>query len=774
MVTTHTLGFPRIGPARELKFALESYWKGETSPDDLLRAGRDLRQAGWRMQQRIDRVPVGDFSLYDHVLDTSALLGNLPERTTGPAHSPLDAYFRAARGRSRDDDHGCCGSHAAEMTKWFDTNYHYMVPEFHADTHFSLHPQPLLDQLVEARRVGARAKPVLLGPVSYLALGKTSDASDRLALLPRLLPVYAELLALLAGQGVDWVQIDEPVLVTDLSPEWQAAFTQAYEALHTDALNILLTTYFGPLKDNLALACRLPVQGLHIDATRAREEIPALVHSLPADRILSLGVIDGRNVWKTDLHGLLQWLEPLYRELGERLWIAPSCSLLHVPVDVELETDLDPDVRTWLAFARQKLDELSLLATALNHGRVAVQTELVHNHVCIKRRQQSPWVNNAVVRDSVLALSGQNHERSVPYTERAVLQRQWLALPPFPTTTIGSFPQTPELRRVRQARRNGQLDETGYHEHLRAEIAHCVREQESLGLDVLVHGEAERNDMVEYFGEHLDGYAITRYGWVQSYGSRCVKPPVLYGDIARPRPITVDWLRYAQSLTDKPVKGMLTGPVTLLNWSFVRDDQPRSETCLQLAVAMRHEVLDLEAAGIQIIQIDEAALREGLPLRQDDWAAYLDWAVRAFRITANGVRPTTQIHTHMCYSEFNDIIHAIAALDADVITIEASRSSMELLRAFEHFDYPNEIGPGVYDIHSPNLPSVDSMYEAIQAASRCIAHERLWVNPDCGLKTRQWHQVRPALENMVSAARRARRDLEQETDMSQNATALLQ
>lgn len=763
MAQTHNLGFPRIGARRELKFALESYWKGQISREELNAAGAQLRQLNWQQQAALDWVPVGDFSFYDQMLDMSFTLGNLPARARSFGGDTLDNYFRVARGRSAQDGGksgcDCCGGIAAgEMTKWFDTNYHYIVPEFDGETRFTLNAERLFEQLKEAKAQDVKVKPVVIGPVTYLALGKSKDGTDKLSLLDALVKTYAELLALLAAEGVEWVQIDEPVLVTDLDAAWQDAFRHAYRALDTGRVKLLLTTYFGALLGNLPLVTELPVQGVHLDAVRARGEVEELIERLPVDRIVSLGVIDGRNIWKTDLNATLDWLEPLATKLGERLWVAPSCSLLHVPVDLQSEQKLDPEIRSWLAFATQKLEELRVLSAALNKGREAVRSELEANRAALQSRASSPRVHNPKVKAALAKIDAQLGQRNSPYPERAKKQRLLLNLPKFPTTTIGSFPQTQEIRKARREYKQGVLDKAAYIEAMRAQIAHCVQAQEALGLDVLVHGEAERNDMVEYFGEQLEGYAFTEFGWVQSYGSRCVKPPVLFGDISRPRSMTVEWIRYAQSLTQKPMKGMLTGPVTILNWSFVRDDQPRSVSCYQLALAIREEVLDLERAGIGVIQIDEAALREGLPLRTSQWADYLHWAVESFRITANGVADETQIHTHMCYSEFNDIITPIAGMDADVITIETSRSDMELLDAFDNFKYPNEIGPGVYDIHSPNIPSVEHMVALMRKAAGRIPAERLWVNPDCGLKTRQWAEVTPALRNMVEAARILRSD----------------
>ncbi len=759
MALIHNLGFPRIGARRELKFAQESYWKGQSSRDELKALGAELRKRHWANQADLDLVPVGDFSFYDQVLDTSFTLGNLPERVQGFHGDVLDNYFRVARGRSaQNEEHAqCCGGVVAgEMTKWFDTNYHYIVPEFTVGTQFKLDPSRLLEQLAEANAQGIKAKPVIVGPITYLAIGKAKDDSDKLALLAGLLPAYVELLNILAAQGVEWVQIDEPILVTELDNDWKGAFKTAYAALNTGKVRLLLATYFGQLQDNLEVVASLPVQGVHLDAINARHEVDLLIAKLPATSVVSLGVINGRNIWKADLNSVLDWLEPVAKKLGERLWIAPSCSLLHVPVDVTSEQKLDVDIKSWLAYALQKLGELKILSVALKQGRNAVKTELAENKAAIGARRNSPRVNNPTVKAAIAQLTAQLGQRKSAYAVRAAKQAALLKLPAFPTTTIGSFPQTADIRQARSQFKTGDINEVAYKDAMRAEIARSVKEQTELQLDVFVHGEAERNDMVEYFGEQLDGYAFSQFGWVQSYGSRCVKPPILFGDISRPKAMTVEWTQYAQSLTDKPMKGMLTGPVTILNWSFVRDDQPRSVSCYQLALAIRAEVLDLEKAGVKIIQIDEAALREGLPLRKAQWQEYLDWAVESFRITANGVEDETQIHTHMCYSEFNDIIKSIADMDADVITIETSRSDMELLDAFDNFNYPNEIGPGVYDIHSPNIPTEEHMVQLMLKAAERIPAERLWVNPDCGLKTRQWNEVIPALTNMVSAAKKLR------------------
>ncbi len=756
MVTTHNLGFPRIGEQRELKFAQEKYWNKDISHAALQEVASTLRQKHWQDQSSLDLSPVGDFSFYDQVLDTSFLVGNIPKRVRHLSHNELDNYFRVARGRAAfDEEESHCVS-AGEMTKWFDTNYHYIVPEFDQETSFSLHPEPLLAQLTEARQQQVNIKPVIIGPVTYLWLGKSKDGTDKLALLEQLLPVYATLFQELASAKVEWLQVDEPILVTELDPEWQAALRHAYSQLQDSGLKLLLTTYFGPLQENLALACDLAVEGLHIDAVHAADEIDEVIQRLPDHKVLSLGVINGRNIWKTDIPLTLQQLVPIYKRLKDRLWLAPSCSLLHVPVNLDNEIALDSEIKSWLAFAVQKIEELTVLALALEEGSPQagiIGQYLADNSAAIMSRQLSTRVHDSTVKTRCKQVTTDMGNRKACFEDRAAIQKQKFNLPLYPTTTIGSFPQTTEIRQARRDFRSGNLSQESYRCQMQGEIKRCIRDQEELQLDVLVHGEPERNDMVEYFGEQLNGYAFSELGWVQSYGSRCVKPPILFGDISRPQAMTIDWICYAQSLTNKPMKGMLTGPVTILNWSFVRDDQARSDTCLQLALAIRDEVLDLEQAGIKIIQIDEAALREGLPLRKSHWNHYLEWAVRSFRISANGVENDTQIHTHMCYSEFNDIIESIAKMDADVITLETSRSDMELLDVFDDYQYPNEIGPGVYDIHSPNIPSVQSIVNLMQKATQRIPAERLWVNPDCGLKTRKWDEVKPALANMVEASK---------------------
>ncbi len=759
-ILTHNLGYPRIGPNRELKRATEAFWAGRRGAGALEQTGRELRAAAWRRQREagIDLIPSNDFSFYDQILDLSCLLGNVPRRfgwDGGPIG--LNLYFRIARG-GHSGDCGCGGIAAAgEMTKWFDTNYHYIVPEFTKETCFRLSGTKPFDEFREALALGIRTKPVLVGPLTYLHLGKAEDGLDRLSLLDGLVDVYAEILGGLAHEGAEWVQIDEPILGLDLAPAWRTAFDAAYARLRAAApgLRIILATYFGALHENLELAAGLPVDALHLDLARA-SELDAVLGLLPAEKALSLGVVDGRNVWRNDFVVSRALIERAQQH-GGRLFAAPSCSLLHVPVSLEREPGLGANLRGWLAFADEKLREVVTLAQMVNGEGDPV--EVYKNQVAIQSRRASGLIHRPLVKARAVEVKREDAERGSPFSVRRRKQRETLGLPAFPTTTIGSFPQTEELRSSRARWRKHELSNADYERILEEEIAAVVRRQEELGIDVLVHGEAERNDMVEYFGEQLEGFAFTANGWVQSYGSRCVKPPVIFGDVSRPAPMTVRWSQYAQSLTERPMKGMLTGPITVLQWSFVRDDQPRRETARQIALALRDEVLDLEAAGIGVIQIDEPALREGLPLRRADWPEYLDWATEAFRLTAAGVRDETQIHTHMCYCEFNDIIASIAALDADVISIETSRSNMELLGAFTDFAYLNEIGPGVYDIHSPRVPTTDEMVGLLRKAAAVLPTENLWVNPDCGLKTRGWQETLEALRNMVEAARRLRREL---------------
>ncbi|MCP1520297.1 5-methyltetrahydropteroyltriglutamate--homocysteine methyltransferase [Pseudomonas migulae] len=769
MALAHTLGFPRIGADRELKKALESYWKGDLDQDALKSVGRQLRATHWQLQKDagIDLLPVGDFAWYDQVLTHSLTFGVIPERFDSAKNArglpTLDTLFAMARGATTT----CCGGehskaqYAQELTKWFDTNYHYLVPEFSADQQFKLSWEQLFDEVDEAKALGHNVKPVIIGPLTYLWLGKAKGNDfDKLDLLERLLPIYGEILGRLAAQGVEWVQIDEPILTLDLPQEWKNAFERAYHILQYSPLKKLVATYFSGLQDNLGLAVGLPVQGLHIDAVRAPDQLLHVLDRLPTYKILSVGLVNGRNVWRCELEPVLAQLQLAQERFGDNLWVSSSCSLLHSPVDLEREDKLDPELKSWLAFAVQKCGEIAVLRDALNDPQSPkVQTALAQSRAIQASRAESPRIHKTEVQARINAISAADSQRQSPFAKRIEQQRARLKLPTFPTTTIGSFPQTGSIRLARQAYKQGKLSANDYTDAMHHEIRHAVQVQERLGLDVLVHGEAERNDMVEYFAEQLDGYLFTRFGWVQSYGSRCVKPAVIYGDLSRPKAMTVDWISYAQSQTDKVMKGMLTGPVTMLLWSFPREDVSRKVQAQQLALALRDEVVDLENAGIKIVQIDEAAFREGLPLRRAQWQEYLDWAVEAFRLSASGVRDETQIHTHMCYSEFNDVIKAIADMDADVITIETSRSDMELLEAFEAFDYPNDIGPGVYDIHSPRVPDTAEMVKLMSKAVKRIPAERLWVNPDCGLKTRAWPETEAALVNMVAAARQLRSQL---------------
>ena len=756
MALAHTLGFPRIGAQRELKFALESFWRGDSNESALRETGSALRSRHWALQSAsaMDWVTVGDFAWYDHVLNTLALLGAIPSRFGfDPKQLTLADYFTLARGGKEH--------FAMEMTKWFDTNYHYLVPEWTPDLSFDGGVDWLFDDIAHAHKESHRAKVVLLGPLTLLYLGKIkSGLTHKLDLLPRVIDGYRKVLRRMQAADVEWVQVDEPILALELDDTWRNAFAPVYAALVQDAPRLLLATYFDEVRDHAALLRELPVAGVHLDLVRGSGQLDVFLDGWPQDRVLSAGIVDGRNIWCSDLDVALATLAPAHAALGDRLWIAPSCSLLHVPVDLAQETGLDAELKSWLSFATQKLDEVAVLKRALNGDGAAVQAQFASSRAALAARRNSPRIHNSLVQKRLAGVSERDAQRGADFASRIACQQAKWKLPLFPTTTIGSFPQTAEIRQVRAACKRGAIGHLDYLNKMRDEIRLAVRRQEELGLDVLVHGEAERNDMVEYFGEQLWGYGFTAHGWVQSYGSRCVKPPFIYGDVYRPEAMTVDWSRFAQSLTDKPVKGMLTGPVTMLQWSFVRDDQPRETTALQIALALRDEVCDLEKAGIGMIQIDEPAFREGLPLKQRHWRHYLDWAVHAFKISASGVADDTQIHTHMCYSEFNDILPWIAAMDADVITIETSRSDMELLDGFGKFAYPNDIGPGVYDIHSPRVPRVEEMERLLRKARSVIPDARLWVNPDCGLKTRGWPETCEALSNMVLAARKLRQEAE--------------
>ena len=751
-ILSANLGFPRIGSHRELKQALESYWSGASGFEALNRAAQSLRARHWFLQQKagLDHIPSNDFSFYDQMLDTIAMLGAVPPRFGHDGGTvPLDLYFAMARGRKE--------APAMEMTKWFDTNYHYIVPELTAEMEFRLSSSKALDEYNEAKFLGISTRPVLIGPVTFLALAKMRDGSKRWGLLPRLLAVYRAVLSSLAQAGAEWVQIDEPILVADLDQEVHAALKAAYAVLADVPVKIMLATYFGAIGDNLAALAELRVQGLHVDLVRASGQLEDVCKVIAPGVLLSLGVVNGRNIWKTALTDAERLIEQAKALRGGDLIVAPSCSLLHVPVDLSTETKLDIELKDWLSFAVQKLDEVASLAAAANGERDS--RYFLDNARALGTRAASRRIHDPAVQARLAAVTPQMARREPAFAQRIALQQSLLKLPMLPTTSIGSLPQTKDVREARARFRKGELDQAGYEQILEDKTAEAMRWQDEIGIDVPVHGEFERNDMVEYFGEQLNGFAFSERGWVQSYGSRCVKPPIIFGDVSRPKPMTLHWTEVAQRYTKKPVKGMLTGPVTILQWSFVRDDQPRRGTCRQIALAIRDEVMDLEKAGVKLIQIDEAALREGLPIRKSEWQAYLDWAVDAFRLTAGGVAATTQIHTHMCYSEFNDIIGAVAAMDADVISIETSRSAMELLEAFANFSYPNDIGPGVYDIHSPRIPSQQEMEALLEKALKVLKPGQLWVNPDCGLKTRGWAEVKPALVSMVAAAKAVRNRL---------------
>ncbi|AWB52009.1 5-methyltetrahydropteroyltriglutamate--homocysteine S-methyltransferase [Pasteurella multocida] len=756
MTTFHVAGFPRVGAKRELKFAQERYWRGEIAEQDLLEIAQKLREINWKHQAaaNADFVAVADFTFYDHILDLQVATGAIPARFGFDSQNlSLNQYFQLARGNQTQ--------FAIEMTKWFDTNYHYLVPEFNKNTEFKANPAHYVQQIREAKALGLKFKPTIVGPLTFLWLGKEKgEAFNRFELLAKLVPVYVEILNALVAEGAEWIQIDEPALAVDLPTEWIEAYKAVYTTLKEKVkAKLLLATYFGSVAEHAPLLKGLPVDGLHIDLVRAPAQLAAFEDY---NKVLSVGVIDGRNIWRANLNQVLDVVEPLKAKFGENLWIAPSCSLLHTPYDLEVETQLKankPELYSWLAFTLQKVQELRVIKTALEQGRGAVQAELDASQAAADARANSKEIHRPEVAERLANLPADADKRKSPFAERIAKQNAWLNLPLLPTTNIGSFPQTVEIRQARAKFKKGELSVADYEAAMKKEIEFVVRRQEELDLDVLVHGEAERNDMVEYFGELLDGFAFTKFGWVQSYGSRCVKPPVIYGDVVRPEPMTVRWSQYAQSLTSKVMKGMLTGPVTILQWSFVRNDIPRSTVCKQIGVALSDEVLDLEKAGIKVIQIDEPAIREGLPLKRADWDAYLQWAGEAFRLSYMGVQDDTQIHTHMCYSEFNDILPAIAGLDADVITIETSRSDMELLSAFGDFKYPNDIGPGVYDIHSPRVPKAEEIERLLRKALNVVPKERLWVNPDCGLKTRGWSETIAQLEVMMEVTKKLRAEL---------------
>ena len=757
MNTFHLSGYPRVGAKRELKFAVEAYWKGAKSEAELQETAAEIRRLNWATQKAAgaDLVPVGDFSFYDHVLDLLCTLGGIPSRFGfDAANLTLEQYFQLARGNATQM--------AMEMTKWFDTNYHFIVPEWSADTSFKVNAKNLIAQIKEAKAQGHDIKPTLVGPITLTYLGKKKeDFGCRIEkiLLPKLLPAYAQLLRELAAEGVDWIQIDEPILATDVAQVWLDAFAPVYKELANTGVRIILGTYFAGVAEHVKLLGSLPVHGVHIDCVRAPEQLAVFTEQFPTNKVLSVGLIDGRNVWKANLTQVIDTLEPVKAKFQNNLWIAPSCSLLHSPQDLAVEEKLNGEIKSWMAFAAQKLVELGVVKRALEHGKDSVAAELKASDAAAADRATNKLIHNDAVKARLANLPKGADQRKSPFAERIKAQQAWMNLPILPTTTIGSFPQTTEIRHARAAFKKGDISAAQYEEAMKKEIAYCVEVQEKLNIDVPVHGEAERNDMVEYFGEQLQGYCFTQFGWVQSYGSRCVKPPIIFGDVSRPNPMTVYWSTYAQSLTKRPMKGMLTGPVTMFKWSFVRNDIPLSEVAKQIALALNDEVLDLEKAGIKVIQIDEPAIREAMPLKKSQWKEFLDWACESFRLSSTGAEDSTQIHTHMCYSEFNDILDAIASMDADVITIETSRSDMELLNAFGDFKYPNDIGPGVYDIHSPRVPTDAEVEHLLRKAMEVVPVERLWVNPDCGLKTRGWKETLEQLEVMMRVTEKLRAEL---------------
>ena len=755
MNTFHLSGYPRIGAKRELKFAVEAFWKGDKTEAELQAVAADIRSKNWAAQKAAgaDLLPVGDFSFYDHVLDLLCTLGAIPKRFGfDAANLSLPEYFQLARGNATQ--------FAMEMTKWFDTNYHYIVPEWHADTEFSVNAGRLVAQIKEAKAQGYDIKPTLVGPITLLWLGKSKEEGfKRLSLLPKLVEAYAQLLRELAAEGVDWIQIDEPILAANADQNWLNAFAATYKELANTGTRIIIGTYFASVAEHLELLKALPVHGLHIDAVRAPEQVATFVNAWPQNKVLSIGLIDGRNVWRANLSKVIDTLAPIAAKLGNNLWITPSCSLLHSPQDLAVEEKLDSEIKSWMAFAAQKLVELGTVKQALAHGKDSVKDAIAASDAAAADRATNAKIHNDAVKARLAALPANADQRKSPFAERIKAQHAWMNLPALPTTTIGSFPQTSEIRQARAAFKKGELSAADYDAAMKKEIAYCVEVQEKLELDVPVHGEAERNDMVEYFGEQLAGYCFSQFGWVQSYGSRCVKPPIIFGDVSRPNPMTVYWSSYAQTLTKRPMKGMLTGPVTMFKWSFVRDDIPLSTVAKQIALALNDEVLDLEKAGIKVIQIDEPAIREAMPLKKAQWDEYLAWACESFRLSSTGAEDSTQIHTHMCYSEFNDILPAIASMDADVITIETSRSDMDLLTAFGDFKYPNDIGPGVYDIHSPRVPTAAEVEHLLRKAMDVVPVERLWVNPDCGLKTRGWKETIEQLEVMMEVTKKLRAEL---------------
>jgi len=749
MITTATIGYPRIGPKRELKKVLESYWKGDVDENELQKTAKELRKNVWKVQKDngIDLITSNDFSFYDQILDMICLLGAVPKRYKWSGNNiDLKTYFAMARGsQTKDLDVG-----ALEMTKWFDTNYHYLVPELEKDQTFKISSNKPFDEYEEAKSFGFETKPVLIGPITFLLLSKSVDGSNTIELLDKVLPVYLEIIKKLNEIGANWIQIDEPIFVKDLDQNIISKIKNTLNEIKSAAgsSKILLATYFESIDQKIKEEIfNSNIDCVHLDLVRGKKNFEYIKNS---NKNLSLGVVNGRNIWKSDLTKIIEQLKTIENDII----ISSSCPLLHTPYDLDLETKVPEDIKKWLAFSKQKLQELNTLKENINNGKE--EEKLALNKSDIQDRIQSELIHDEAVKLRIKTINDQILNRLSKYEERAKIQKDIFNLPLYPTTTIGSFPQTKDVRQARAKNRKGELSNQDYEKFLEDKTIETIRQQEDLGIDVIVHGEFERNDMVEYFGENLKGFTFTSSGFVQSYGSRCVKPPIIFGDVSRPSPMTVRWSKFAQEQTSSIVKGMLTGPITILQWSFVRDDQPRQTTAEQIAFAIRDEVADLEKNGIRMIQIDEPALREGLPLKRSDWDSYLKWSVNAFKISSAVAKDETQIHTHMCYAEFEDIIDSIAALDADVISIETSRSRMELLKTFEQFKYPNEIGPGVYDIHSPRVPKKSEMIELIKKASKQIDPKRLWVNPDCGLKTRGWPETIDALKEMVAAAKELR------------------
>ena len=755
MILRSSIGYPRIGPNRELKWLLESFWNKKINENDFLQNISNIKKNNWLTQRKagVHFIPSNDFSLYDHVLDMCLTVDAIPERFKKLKNkkNKFDLYFAMARGYQN----GKIDIKAMEMTKWFDTNYHYIVPEFKQNQKFNLAFSKIIDEFLEAKNFGIITRPVILGPLSFLYLGKSiSNKFNKLKLLNNLIPIYKKIFKLLKSFGADWVQVDEPILSLDLDKDFKEKFIPTYNSFAKDSPKILLTSYFSSAYPNFNILKKINVTGIHLDLINTKsEELNKILKNFPMNKFLSAGLINGRNIWKNNLFKSIESIKKIKKKINnDKLIISSSCSLLHSPVDLNKEQKIDSRINDWLSFANQKLDEIVFLQKYFNSNLLNKSEYLINNKISVKKREQSKLIHNKNVKKRMKSISPRMLKRNNNYFLRKMIQDE-LNLPLFPTTTIGSFPQTNEVRKSRLKFKKKEITQKSYESFLKKETKKAIKFQESIDIDVVVHGEFERNDMVEYFGEQLKGFIFTKFGWVQSYGSRCVKPPIIFGDITRTKPMTVFWSKYAQSLTKKIVKGMLTGPVTILQWSFVRDDQPRELTCKQIALALLDEVLDLEKNGLKIIQIDEPALREGLPLRKNEWNSYLKWAIDSFKIASSSVNDETQIHTHMCYCEFDDILDSIEKLDADVISIETSRSNMELLDSFKNYKYPNSIGPGVYDIHSPRVPNLNEIKSLLEKAQKYINKDKIWVNPDCGLKTRGWPEVKKALKSMTSVAK---------------------